>query len=85
MNRQKHAGEKETAPGVMAWTCPMPSCKHVIRFRREDADTRGFLIIHHLVDRHGWTRGEVLNYDSHLSDAAEEYRGFPTDKRGRVM
>lgn len=85
MTAQQNPGQEKVKHKLIVWACPVPTCERVIVFRDATPDTREFLIIHHLVDRHAWTRTEVLNYNSDLSAAAEEYVGFPTDRKGRVI
>lgn len=85
MRTQQHAGGKDNADRLVVWACPLPSCDRVMVFRGEKPETRRFMIVHHLAHKHGWTRSDVLNYNDDLRDTADEYRGFPTDRHGRVM
>ena len=41
-----------------------------------------FLIVHHLVQKHGFAKDHVLAYDSGLRDAAQEYIDFPIRRPG---
>jgi hypothetical protein len=85
MTVQHKSGQKKVKHKLIVWACPLPTCERVIVFKDADPDTREFLIVHHLVNRHAWTRTEVLNYNSELKQAAKEYLGFPTDRHGRVI
>ena len=71
--------------GDMTWQCPVPGCGEETEFHNEEASVIAFLIVHHLVKRHWFTRNQVLGYDKGLRDAANEYVGFPTDRHGKLM
>jgi len=65
--------------GDMVWKCEQPGCGETIKFFKEEADVIGFLIVHHLAQKHGFGRADVIAYDGLLRWAAEEYDGFPPD------
>ena len=65
--------------GDMVWKCGRPGCSETIEFFGEEADVIGFLIVHHLVQKHGFSKADVIAYDKLLRDAAAEYGGFRHD------
>ena len=71
--------------GHIIWTCPVRGCREGLELTKEDADLIGFFVVHHLVQKHGFTRSEVLAYDLELRDAANEYIGFPRQSDGKLM
>ena len=87
MQNQQISGEARRAElqGNMAWKCPIPECSEVMEFFNEKASVINFLIVHHLVHQHAYTRQQVLNYDAGLEDATKEYIGFPRDRHGKLM
>ena len=66
--------------GNLTWQCHVPDCNEEIEFVNAEGDVIAFLVVHHLVQQHGWTRAEVLAFDEGLAEAAKEYRGFPRGK-----
>ena len=75
----------EGVEGDMAWKCQVPGCGEVIEFVKEEADVIAFLIVHHLVKKHGFTKNRVLAYDEELGRTVDEYIGFPKDEHGKFL
>ena len=71
--------------GHIIWHCPVRGCHESLELTKEDADLIGFFVVHHLVQKHGFARSEVLAYDLELRDAADEYIGFPRRSDGKLM
>ena len=82
------AQEQERKQGkskLVVWQCSVLSCQEVMVFRNEEPDVIGFLVVHHLVSKHGWTRSRVLAFDASLAGPAKEYIGVPRDRHGCIM
>ncbi len=65
--------------GDMVWKCEQPGCGETIEFLIGEADAICYMIVYHLAQKHGFSRAEVVAYDSLLRWAAEDYHGFPPD------
>ena len=87
MQSQQTSTQVPTAEfhGDMVWKCPVATCGEAMEFSDEEGNVIGFLIIHHLVRHHGYSRSQVLEYDKALGEAANEYIGFPRDNHGNVI
>ena len=59
------------------WTCNRPGCRETLSFTQEDGHVIAFLIMHHLVRKHGLGKSAVLKHDPRLAKAADEYLDFP--------
>ena len=85
----QHQVSRERLPakveGRVTWRCPVAQCGEVMSFTNEYAEVIEFLIVHHLVSKHRYTRQQVLDYDEELGESAKEYLGFPRDTHGKVM
>lgn len=67
--------------GSLVWKCAVPDCGETIQFTQEDGDVIAFLLVHHLVRKHGFSKRDVIAYDPGLTDGATEYVGFPEATR----
>jgi len=67
--------------GSLVWKCTVLDCSETVQFTQEDGDVIAFLIVHHLVRKHGFSRRDVLAYDPALKGGAAEYVGFPEETR----
>ena len=67
--------------GSLVWRCTVPDCGETMQFTQEDGDVIAFLIVHHLVRKHGLSRRDVLAYDPGLEAGTAEYVGFPEETR----
>lgn len=71
----------ELKDGTIAlnWTCPY--CGHTWNFRDADLPTICFLLVHHLVRKHGMRSVNIIVRHPFLAAAVEEYtaprRGVP--------
>ena len=75
----------ECFQGDLAWKCQVPGCNEVIEFTNEEGDVIAFMIVHHLVRKHGFTRTRVLAYDEELKNVVNDYIGFPKDMHGKFL
>ena len=62
--------------GSLVWKCTVPDCDETIQFTQEDGDVIAFMIVHHLVRKHGFSKRDVIAYDPALKDGAAEYVGY---------
>ena len=78
-----HITTKAPKPGFhgsLVWECSVTGCREAIQFTQEGGDVIAFLLVHHLVHKHGFTKQDVLAYDARLKDASVEYLGFPENR-----
>ena len=66
--------------GCLVWKCTVPDCGETIQFTQEDGDVIAFLLVHHLVRKHGFSKQDVLAHDGGLKGATVEYLGFPENR-----
>ena len=66
--------------GSLVWKCTVPDCAERIQFTQEDGHVIAFLIVHHLVRKHGFSKQDVLAHDGGLKGATVEYLGFPENR-----
>ncbi len=62
--------------GDFLWKCRVEGCREMMFFPNEDGHVIAFLILHHLVRKHGFTKEEALAYDPGLEEATAEYVGL---------
>jgi len=62
--------------GDFLWKCRVEGCKETVFFPNEDGHVIAFLVLHHLVRKHGFTKEEALAHDSGLEGATAEYVGL---------
>ena len=67
--------------GDFLWKCRLQGCGETIFFPNEDGHVIAFLILHHLVRKHGFTKEETLAHDPGLEGATAEYVGLASESQ----